>query len=259
VPLVDEAGALADHGRVPKHPSSSSIRASRRGLLASALLAGAGIAWASPARADPLYTSGAPGTPGAPVASGGAPAFARVHIVTTARRLDLERRAGSLPGEPPPVLRAPYASSDGWIEWQRVCTAPCDTEVQLGGEYRVAGEGVTTSGSFALHGPATELRVDPGSSGVRRAGSALTVIGGIAALAGGIFLGVSAIHPAGQPASTLGIGGYASIGALAGGGALVIAGIGMIIGGGTSVQDEAHHDLARSAPPPPTLHATFLF
>jgi hypothetical protein len=213
----------------------------------SAILSVALAAASAPAAAEPLYASGA-------AAPSAAPAWTRVHIVTLAPTVVLERRLGSLPGDPGQLPRGPY--SNGEPQWQPACTAPCDAAVPLGGDYRITGEGVTTSSSFALHGPTTQLRVDAGSHGLRRAGTYLAVIGFLGAIAGGIFLGVSAIHPAGQTSSGLGTGGYACIAALAGGGGIGLVGIGMIVGGGTSVQDENRHDLAHLAPPS-ALHATF--
>jgi hypothetical protein len=238
---VDEAWAPVEHDPVPK---SATARPALSAILSVALAAAS-----SPAFADPLYSSA--GTP-APAAA----AWTQVHIVTPAPGVVLERRLGSLPGDPAQLPRGPY--SDGEPQWKPVCTAPCDTAVQLGGDYRIAGEGVTSSSSFALHGPTTQLRVAAGSHGLRRAGSYLAVIGFIGAIAGGIFLGVSAIHPAGQPSSGLGAGGYASIAGLAVGGTIGVVGVGMVIGGGTSVQDEGRHDLAHLAPPS-ALHATFRF
>ena len=246
-PLVDEAGALAEHARVPMRPSLLPRS------LASLALAAALAASSPSALADPLY---APVPAVQPVASGaqtGGPGWARVHIVTQSPKVTLERRVGSLPGDPPPLPRSPY--SDGEPQWERVCATPCDTALALGGDYRINGEDVTTSSPFALHGPATELRVDAGTYGVRRAGIYLLVIGAISAVAGGIFLGVNAIKPS---SSALGVGGDASIAALAGGGALAIAGVGLVVGGGTSVSDETRKDLARTAPPL-GLNATFQF
>lgn len=222
-----------------KRPSSL-LRVATSVALAAAL-----VASSSAALADP------PPAPAPPPPAGAG--WTRVHIVTQSPRVTLERRVGSLPGDPPPPPRGPYA--DGEPQWERVCATPCDAAVALGGDYRVSGNDVTTSSAFALHGPATELRVDAGTYGVRRAGVYLVVIGAIAAVAGGIFLGVDAIKPS---STGLGVGDYASIGGLAGGGVLALTGVGLVVGGGTSVRDETRRDLARVAPPA-GLHATFLF
>ncbi len=217
-----------------------------------AILAVALTATSTPASADPLYAPGAP-----PAAAAAAtPAWTRVHIGTTAPGVVLERRLGSLPGDPEQLPRGPYAN--GEPQWQPVCTAPCDAAVPLGGDYRIAGEGVTTSSSFALHGPATQLHVDAGSHTLRRVGTYFAVIGFIGAIAGGIFLGVSAIHPADPTSSGLGTSGYASIAGLAAGAGIGLIGVGMAVGGGTSVRDENRHDLAHLTSPP-APHATFWF
>jgi hypothetical protein len=235
---------------VPKPPSSAGVPG--RAPLA-AFLAGV-LAAPSPALADP------PPAPAAPLAAApaNAPAAAaywtRVHIVTQKPAVVLERREGSLPTDPPPLPKGIYSDSEP--VWQVVCKSPCDTSVQLGGEYRIGGEGVTASSPFALHGPSTELRVDAGAHEIRRAGIYLAIIGFLAAAAGGVFLAVQAIRP--PEGGGLGTGGYVAIGAAAAGGALGLTGVGLIVGGGTSVRDEARRDLARFAPPP-TLHATFRF
>ncbi len=92
---------------------------------------------------------------------------------------------------------------------------------------------------------------------MRRAGVWLVVLGSVAAVAGAIFLGVDAMPKSGQSSTNLlNPGGIAAISALTGGGTLGIVGIGLVIGGGTSVRDETRRDLARL---PPTLHATFSF
>lgn len=240
---VDEAMALVEHGRVPKRSiPGSAARSAAGGILALALV-GAPKA----ASADPLYA------PGAALPSPSSPAaWTRVRLVTTAPKVVLERRLGSLPGDPQ-LPRGLYADDEP--RWQAVCAASCDTAVQLGGEYRIAGEGVTASSAFSLHGPATELRVDAGSYGVRRAGVYLAVIGFVGAAAGGIFLGVAALQ---HPASGIGAGGYASIAGLAAGGTLGVVGVGMAVGSGTSVRDETRRELARVTPPS-VLHATFQF
>jgi len=197
-------------------------------------------------------------------------AWTRVHIVATRPNVVLERRQGSLPTDRPLPPLSIYA---GEPAWDPVCTAPCDLAVQLGGEYRIAGEDVTKSSGFALHGPTTELLVDAGSYPMRRAGVWLIVVGSIAAAAGAIFLGVDAVPKSGQTStSLLNPGGIASIAALAGGGTLGIVGIGLVIGGGTSVRDESRRELARlfpmgASPPnpgsglssPTGVHATFAF
>ena len=108
-PLVDEAGPLVDHARVPMRSSPL------RRVPASAALAGALVAFSSVARADPPAAAGGPGVTAPPPAGAG---WTRVHILTQSPKVTLERRVGSLPSDPPPPPRGPY--SDGEPEWQRV-------------------------------------------------------------------------------------------------------------------------------------------
>ena len=225
---VDEGGALVEHERVPSLPSSSAPLAA----LGAALLAASTPAHADPPPAAPPVVLAPPAAPGPAGA-----AWTRVHIVATRPGVVLERRQGSLPTDRPLPPLGVYA---GEPVWEPVCTAPCDLAVQLGGEYRIAGEDVTKSSGFALHGPTTDLLVDAGAYPVRRAGVWLVVVGSIAAAAGAIFLGVNAVPKSGEAsADILSPGGIASIAALAGGGTLGIVGIGLVIGGGTSVRDES--------------------
>jgi hypothetical protein len=185
-----------------------------------------------------------------------------VRIITKTPGVVLELREGSLPTDPSPLPKGPYASNDDPV-WRSVCPAPCDTAVQLGGEYRIAGEGVTRSSPFALRGPSTELHVDAGSYSVRRAGGYLAVIGFVGALAGGIFLAVEAVRPS-DTTHGLGTDGYAALGGAIAGGVVGLVGVGMIVGAGTSVRDETRRDLALGEPGHPpfvprALHATFRF
>jgi hypothetical protein len=241
---------------VPKHPSSAlalSVWGRKRphtqgscGARPAAILVLV-LGLPAPALADPIYA------PSAPAPAAAAAAWTRVHIVTQAPKVVLERRVGSLPSDPPPAPRGLY--SDGEPVWQTACAVPCDAPIQLGGEYRIGGEGVTTSSPFALHGPTTELRVDAGAYAVRRAGTYLAVIGFVGAAVGGIFLAVQAVRAS---ADGLGTGGYAAIGGLAAGSAVGLVGVGMVGGSGTSVRDETRRDLARITPAS-GLNATFRF
>lgn len=189
-----------------------------------------------------------------PASPANAAAWTRVHIVTQTPGVVLERRIGSLATDPRPPL---WESEP---RWERVCDAPCDAAAPVGAEFHIAGEGVTTSGPFALHGPSTELRVDGGSSTARRVGSWFTIVGFVAAATGGALLAVAALKPADpkQPSTGLGAGGIASIVTLATGSVMGFTGIGLIAANGTNVRDESRKELARLAPPS-ILHATFAF
>jgi hypothetical protein len=178
--------------------------------------------------------------------------YTRVHITANAPNVVLERRLGSLPTDPY-MPKSVYASPD--FDWKPVCAAPCDAMMQLGGDYRIAGEGVTTSSNFALHGPTTDLQVEAGSYGRRRAGAWVAVIGFLTGAVGGIFLAVEAVRLPKQPLDT---GGYVSIGALVGGVVVGSIGVGVGVAAGTSVRDETRKELARIAPPS-VLNATYSF
>ncbi len=214
------------------------------------------IAAASP---SPAWAEGppAPGAPAiAPIATAAAPvydpAWARVRIFSRDPKVTLERRVGSLPSDTPGGPRSPYDNNE--FEWKVVCATPCNAALQVAGEYRVAGEGVTPSTGFAVHAQNTHLLVDPGSWQVRRAGVYLAVIGFVGAAAAGIFLGVEAERSSSGPAIT------GSVAGLVSGGVIGITGLGLVMAGGTSVHDEAHRELALlPSPRPSMLHATFRF
>jgi hypothetical protein len=169
------------------------------------------------------------------------PASTQVHIVTEKAGVMLEWRAAlpRLPGGSRPA---------GEPQWVPLCLAPCDAALPLGGEYRIAGEGITTSSPFALHGPSIDVRVAAGSYAVRRAGVFLTFLGVLGAVGAGIFLAVDSVHPAEKPGGGLGTAGRVSAGVLAGSGVAGILGLGLILGGGTSVRDEVRQSLALAAP-----------
>ena len=68
--------------------------------------------------------------------------------------------------------------------WIRVCDAPCNTVVNRDGLFRIAGAGVTPSGTFSLSKDVPSLRVKTGSSGLFVAGVVGAVLGGGLTLAG---------------------------------------------------------------------------
>ena len=120
--------------------------------------------------------------------------WTRVRIVTQAPGVVLERRQGSLPTDPPPLLRGPYADAEP--VWQPVCPAPCDTAVQLGGEYRIARRGrhhrrapspCTARPPSSASTPARTACAAPASTSRSSASSG--------PLAGGVFLAVEAVRP----------------------------------------------------------------
>ena len=128
-----------------------------------------------------------------------------VGIITTDPDVMLERRIGSLgkqpvgahfgavkPGSPPPAYNPPSTYGPYWeSDWERVCKTPCQAQVALGGEYRIAGDDVTPSDSFAITAGGMRLDVDPGNESARNAGTYMAVFGYLLAAVGGVFLGTS--------------------------------------------------------------------
>jgi hypothetical protein len=81
--------------------------------------------------------------------------------------------------------------------WTHVCDAPCDVPVQRGGIFRVAGDGVTPSPTFALGKDVSAVHVRPGSSALRGTGLAAAVTGGALAFTGLALMAMP--HPTPQP------------------------------------------------------------
>jgi hypothetical protein len=75
--------------------------------------------------------------------------------------------------------------------WRVLCEHPCAARAFIGAEYRVAGDGIIASRTFSIYpnpGPLV-LRADVASNGARGPGIAMTIAGGLALLAGGIWAG----------------------------------------------------------------------
>ena len=75
-----------------------------------------------------------------------------------------------------------------------VCTSPCDVDVPLDGTYRIRLDGESgTSQPFELRTlpgwSRLTLKVDPSSRGAHAAGTAISVVGAIAVVAGVLVLG----------------------------------------------------------------------
>lgn len=71
------------------------------------------------------------------------------------------------------------ANGSGWYE---ACSSPCDEEMPLNDEYRIAGAGIFQSSEFHLEGsPGGQvvLNVDPGTRSGVLAGGILTAVGGL--------------------------------------------------------------------------------
>ncbi|HSQ64763.1 MAG TPA: hypothetical protein VLM85_16175, partial [Polyangiaceae bacterium] len=129
--------------------------------------------------------------------------------------------------------------------FETVCMAPCQADVDANGMYRVAGDGVTPSSTFGLGAPngAMRLHVTAGSSGAR--------IGGIWLLIGGITLAVTGGLTAGLFAAIndpyTDMTGWIVAGAVMAGVGVIMTAIGipLIIGSGTSVVTDQGMPLAK--------------
>lgn len=118
---------------------------------------------------------------------------------------------------------------------QKVCSSPCDVEVDSGGRYAIVGDGMPSSRVFKIpkgDGSAS-VKVTPGSSGLLIGGITLLSVGG-AAIAGGIgaivFGSIGDDYVDSEPAY---IGGGIALGA---GAATLAGGIVMLVFGRTTVE-----------------------
>lgn len=133
--------------------------------------------------AAPVAPSAAPSA--APVASSAAAPSAAAPVVELAAddaRATLERRAST--SSPAVPLFETGVLSMG--HWEHACVAPCQMRLDPRYAYRVAGDGLVPSDSFALPRGGDRVRVDArmGSSAGRVVG-VLATAGGLLALAGG--------------------------------------------------------------------------
>ncbi len=86
-------------------------------------------------------------------------------------------------------LGLPDLGIGGVTEWEPVCTSPCAMPVSRRSTYRVAGDGLVPSSTFALPtGSRLRLDADLGSSKGRVSGALLTLAG-----AGALVLGTGAL------------------------------------------------------------------
>jgi hypothetical protein len=141
-----------------------------------------------------------------PPASGGSAAAAApasgpvVELTADDERATIERRvATSSPGGLPLLETGLFSVG----HWEHACVAPCEVRLDPRYTYRVAGDGLVPTGSFAIHpsdaagaaGADTRVRVDAkmGSSTGRVAGVVSTAAGALAIAAGGAALVASPI------------------------------------------------------------------
>ena len=149
-----------------------------------------------------------------------------------------------------------YGTAYGAFEQSSpVCVAPCQADVDGNGMYRIAGAGVTPTGTFGLPasvpGQTVSLHVHAGSLGARVGGLWL-IVGGVAfAVAGGTLAAVAAA----TSNSLTNEGGLLATGLVLGGIGVValVIGIVLVAGSGTSVVTDQGFQVARHAPAKPRL------
>lgn len=137
-----------------------------------------------PTAPAPITTSATPAPTPAPSA-----ATAVDHVTVELRandtRATLERRKSTQTFS---GLALPDLAIGGLTEWETVCVAPCVMPVSTRATYRVAGDGLVPSSTFALpRTPHLRLDADLGSSRSRVSGALLTLAG-----AGALVLGTGA-------------------------------------------------------------------
>jgi hypothetical protein len=135
---------------------------------------------------------------------------------------------------------------------ERVCAAPCDTEVRYGDEYFVDAPGMTKSDKFYLAKEAQDLKVSGGNAALRGLGTAGAAVG-VALLGVGTIL--FALSPKSEPSSESGR--TVSLAVATSGVVLLIAGLGLFFTNDTSVK--ASPRAIAKAPKPSLSTSGFLF
>jgi hypothetical protein len=135
---------------------------------------------AVPAFAD--EPSPAPVPPPAPTAK-----TVTVQLQSNDEHATIERRVGTIQLSGLPFTDTSFAAVG---HWEEECIAPCEVKLDPHHSYRVAGDGLTPTRSFALPRDKDSVRLsaEMGSSMARFAGLALSAIG-----AGTTFLGGAAL------------------------------------------------------------------
>lgn len=102
------------------------------------------------------------------------------------------------------------------VQAERVCTSPCDAEIELGAPFFVEAKGVRRSRELVLEGPRATLRVEPGSAALYRTGIVGFGVAVALALLGGVGIAYGAVFP-NRPVLILGaLGGAMGVGAAIG-------------------------------------------
>jgi hypothetical protein len=162
----------------------------------------------------------APATPRAPAPASNDTAW--VHVVSE-RSVTLERRG----------------ASDEADDWRPVCSGPCDMELSLRAEYRIAGRGLRKSAPFELEarpGERIEIDVKVGTTGGLVGGIILVSTGPVVGLIGLALVAVAnadqqtaqSLGQTSQDGTAKGVGVVLGIGGLA----MTLGGILMIVNNG---------------------------
>lgn len=115
-----------------------------------------------------------------------------VELTADAPNATIERRMGTTSPGGLPLLETGVVSVG---HWQHACVAPCQLRLDPSYSYRVAGDGLVPTDSFALPRGGDRVRVDArlGSSPLRATGAVLTGLGVMSIAAGGLALAASPI------------------------------------------------------------------
>ncbi len=146
-----------------------------------------------PAASPPAAASTPPAATAAkPEAARDAGKTVTVELQASSTRATIEKRVGTTSL---PALPFSDTSFGSVSHWESACIAPCELKLDPHYAYRVAGDGLTPSDSFAL--PRSRDRVtlsaEMGSSPARLAGMALTAVGTGTTLLGGTALLISPV------------------------------------------------------------------
>lgn len=142
---------------------------------------------AAPSRAEPELAPSVASAPPPPPVMG-----TYVELHASDGRAVIERRVGTSSYSGLPLAESGLLSVG---HWQHACVAPCRLRLDPRYTYRVAGDGLVASDSFALPEGKDRVRVDAqmGSSTGRVVGILLTGAGALGIAAGGAALAVSPI------------------------------------------------------------------
>jgi hypothetical protein len=137
--------------------------------------------------AVPVLVAIAPGTAHADEPAAAAAATAVVQLDADDSRATIERRVGTQSPSGLPLLETGILSVG---QWEHACVSPCTLALDTRYAYRVAGDGLVPTDSFALPRSDGRVRVDAkmGSSTGRVAGALTTGAGVLAIAAGGLAL-----------------------------------------------------------------------